>query len=641
MNLFIVLLLITTTHGCLKSSLYYRNKFRSRSHVFVPGEYQPHYWENTVEASGPLESHHFHESVPNMWLVRVESPNIIFDSEEARWMTVGCRDRLLKLSTQIQNTWAKQDVKLRVRRAWTQPPPQPTPQTRQELEGEHKGVDGSLRYPSEADSYSAAQQSWNTQHDFKKLHPSVLTDNSYSDESDPLISSSTGTKKGIHTPIVDMTPEMMVNQPDVPRRKPGRLSSHTALSYQPQRPKHSQWTMWKSSRFPPRFYQPDHHARYRITNTDNSNLHANSWSARTIRHPRDLSINNVSSSNVQTKTKRTSIHKIVGRSVSNSQPFMVNRNYPDVNTMTQLRFQQWLDMRMEEFHYAGRAVDLQLVAANYASAHNSAPNLGILAQMAYYVARFDWCYLSRTGHVHCSVKPDFLVAAQWLGCFPGLAKVHSANGELIPMNTLKVGDIVMTKDATSDALVTTPVVAFIHRDEHSWKPMLQVTVETPDGNHLGQKHLNQSVLYITQNHLVYVIEQEKPFQQVVSKFASALRIGDKVLVAVSLRGPLQKANIVNLRMITERHPSLSGLYAPLTQSGNLVVDGVLVSCFAEFSNELLSNIVMWPLKLYYQLMTFLNHDHLPVAWQGVHWYASWIYDIATSILPTKLFHRQT
>ncbi|KAA3678219.1 uncharacterized protein DEA37_0012282 [Paragonimus westermani] len=206
----------------------------------------------------------------------------------------GCRDRLLKLSTQIQNTWAKQDVKLRVRRAWTQPPPQPTPQTSQNVEEDHKVVDGSLRYPSEAESYSVAHQSWNTPHDFKKPHPSVLTDNSYSAEPDALISGSTGVKKGIHTPIVDMTPEMMVDQPDVPRRKPGRLSSHTALSYQPQRPKHSQWTPWKSPRFPPRYYHSDHHARYRTTNTDNSNSYAGSWSARAIRYPRDLSINNAS-----------------------------------------------------------------------------------------------------------------------------------------------------------------------------------------------------------------------------------------------------------------------------------------------------------------------------------------------------------
>ncbi|KAF8567763.1 hypothetical protein P879_01008 [Paragonimus westermani] len=553
----------------------------------------------------------------------------------------GCRDRLLKLSTQIQNTWAKQDVKLRVRRAWTQPPPQPTPQSSQNLEGDHKVVDGSLRYPSEAESYSVVHQSWNTPHDFKKPHPSVLTDNSYSAEPDPLISGSTGVKKGIHTPIVDMTPEMMVDQPDVPRRKPGRLASHTALSYQPQRPKHSQWTLWKSPRFPPRYYQSDHHARYRTTNIDTSNSYANSWSARTIRYPRDLSISNVSISDVQNKTKGTPTRKIVGRSVGSIQPFVINRNYPDVNTMTQLRFQQWLDMRMEEFHYAGRAVDLQLVTTNYASAHNSAQNLGILAQMAYYVARFDWCYLSRTGHVHCSVKPDFLVAAQWLGCFPGLAKVYSADGGLIPMNRLKVGDIVMTKDATSDKLVTTPIVAFLHRDEHSWKPMLQVTIEIPDGNHLSQKQLNKSVLHITQNHLVYVIDQEKTFRQVVSKFASDLHIGDKVLVSVNMRGTLQKANIVSLRTIIERQTPLSGLYAPLTQSGSIVVDGVLVSCFAEFSNELLSNIAMWPLKLYYQLTTFLDHDHLPITWQGVHWYVNWIHNIAASILPTKLFYRHT
>ncbi|TPP60527.1 Hedgehog protein [Fasciola gigantica] len=79
--------LTQSVDGCLKSSIYYRTKVRTRSHVFAPGEYQPRQWEHTAEASGPLDVRDFQHTVPTKRLVRVTSPHILFDSEEARWMT--------------------------------------------------------------------------------------------------------------------------------------------------------------------------------------------------------------------------------------------------------------------------------------------------------------------------------------------------------------------------------------------------------------------------------------------------------------------------------------------------------------------------------------------------------------------------
>ena len=65
---------------------------------------------------------------------------------------------------------------------------------------------------------------------------------------------------------------------------------------------------------------------------------------------------------------------------------------------------------MEEFHYAGRAVDMILVDTKTAgSTRRSSIYPGKLAQLAYYGALFDWCYFARQGHVHCSVKPGTLV----------------------------------------------------------------------------------------------------------------------------------------------------------------------------------------------------------------------------------------
>ncbi|VDK36182.1 unnamed protein product [Dibothriocephalus latus] len=62
---------------------------------------------------------------------------------------------------------------------------------------------------------------------------------------------------------------------------------------------------------------------------------------------------------------------------------------------------------MEEFHFAGRAVDMILVDAREGSPVRQSRSLfpGKLAQLAYFKALFDWCFFSRDGYVHCSVKP--------------------------------------------------------------------------------------------------------------------------------------------------------------------------------------------------------------------------------------------
>lgn len=63
-------------------------------------------------------------------------------------------------------------------------------------------------------------------------------------------------------------------------------------------------------------------------------------------------------------------------------------------------------MMMEEFHYAGRALDMMLVNTRISpNARQNSVYPGKLAQLAYYGALFDWCYFARQGHVHCSVKP--------------------------------------------------------------------------------------------------------------------------------------------------------------------------------------------------------------------------------------------
>lgn len=85
--LYSILLCIEEFETCIRSSIYYRSAIRTRSHIFAPNEYQPTYPEHSNEASGPLDVRDFQYDIPSRKLVRVESKYIIFDSEEARWMS--------------------------------------------------------------------------------------------------------------------------------------------------------------------------------------------------------------------------------------------------------------------------------------------------------------------------------------------------------------------------------------------------------------------------------------------------------------------------------------------------------------------------------------------------------------------------
>ena len=49
---------------------------------------------------------------------------------------------------------------------------------------------------------------------------------------------------------------------------------------------------------------------------------------------------------------------------------------------------------------------------------------------------------------------------------------------------------------------------------------------------------------------------------------------------------------------------LLGAYTPVTKEGNIVVDGVLASCYA-YSDHVLAHIVMTPIRWFPQMMEWI------------------------------------
>ena len=79
-----------------------------------------------------------------------------------------------------------------------------------------------------------------------------------------------------------------------------------------------------------------------------------------------------------------------------------------------------------------------------------------------------------------------------------------------------------------------------------------------------------------------------------------------------------------------QYKKVKGFAAPLTLEGTILVDDILVSCYALIQSHTLAHLIMQPIRLVYQL-NILFQDYLPLEYflnffrinkqaNGVHWY---------------------
>ncbi|KAL7864966.1 hypothetical protein AOLI_G00163860 [Acnodon oligacanthus] len=160
---------------------------------------------------------------------------------------------------------------------------------------------------------------------------------------------------------------------------------------------------------------------------------------------------------------------------------------------------------------------------------------GLLAQLAV-EAGFDWVHYESKYHVHCSVKADHSVAVEKGGCFSASVLVTMPGGLQKPMTCLQPGDTVL-------ALSETGKNYRLHHHEYH------------------------------------------------ACFASRVRRGDYVLIS-GRDGGLRPSRIVSIS-VEER----TGVYAPLTEHGNLFVDGVLASSYASIEDHRLAHWAFGPLRV--------------------------------------------
>ncbi|KAM8934037.1 indian hedgehog protein [Pelodytes ibericus] len=266
----------------------------------------------------------------------------------------------------------------------------------------------------------------------------------------------------------------------------------------------------------------------------------------------------------------------------------------------------------ESLHYEGRAVDIT-------TSDRDRNKYGMLARLAV-EAGFDWVFYESKSHIHCSVKSEHSAAAKTGGCFPGHAMATLESGERVPVSDLRPGWRVLAADNEGRAIYS-DFLTFL--DSNGQAESLFQVIETADPPRR---------LSLTPTHLIFVADNyTTPATGFQAVFAGLVRPGQYILVSGVLGVLPAKVSSVSSQTDT-------GVYAPLTQHGTIVVDEVVVSCFALVQRQRLAQLVFWPLRVLYNLGGLGASDSSPRV--GIHWYSKALYHLGRLILHESEFHTQ-
>ncbi|KAM7375526.1 hypothetical protein PAMA_014573 [Pampus argenteus] len=274
----------------------------------------------------------------------------------------------------------------------------------------------------------------------------------------------------------------------------------------------------------------------------------------------------------------------------------------------------------ESLHYEGRAVDIT-------TSDRDRNKYAMLARLAV-EAGFDWVYYESKAHIHCSVKSDHSVAAKSGGCFPGEALVSLEDGRQKFIRDLRPGERVLTS-SDSDGhgeLVYSEVLTFLDRDPVTQK--LFYTLHTEAGARLS----------LTAAHLLFVYEGNcsegaAPARGTLrTVYASDARPGQCVLVVEGKAGQWHgEGRLSRITRVTVR--ASRGAFAPLTERGTLVVDGVMASCYAVVDQHSLAHWAFLPLRLIHSWTGAAGYQE-----DGVHWYSRLLHWLGGMLLDSGHFH---
>ncbi|CAI2729750.1 unnamed protein product [Schistosoma spindalis] len=255
------------------------------------------------------------------------------------------------------------------------------------------------------------------------------------------------------------------------------------------------------------------------------------------------------------------------------------------------------------------------------------------------------------------------------------------------MKDLKIGDRIITQNPMNGLITNTLVFGFLDYDQHAWSPLIEIKyqihsnlIQQQQGLQEEEQQQEQNSIYLTEDHLIFIydnttISNNNNINSMNKKavFASSVKKGQIIFVYnhnynYNNSNELMKAEIISVQLRNSllmnnnnnntnnntpyEHLYKIGLYAPITDTGTMIVDNVLVSCFAYISNHELASLIIWPWKLIYKLLLYINifielfqsneyNESDLINSNGIPWFIQWIYKLMYEILPDSQFYKST
>lgn len=193
----------------------------------------------------------------------------------------------------------------------------------------------------------------------------------------------------------------------------------------------------------------------------------------------------------------------------------------------------------------------------------------------------------------------------------GTSLVQTKKRGVITMDRLEIGDEVLARNSQSK-LEYSKVLMFLDLDAYASKLYYYIKTET------------DAVIALTESHLIYVADGPNaepevdfaayvkegmyvlvPEQTVISRTGDDLVTNDIEQTVHSVEHKPIKSNgsFRSVRVVEIKSEMRVSAYAPLTNAGTIIVDGVVVSCYAHMVNQNLAHLGFLPVRLFDKLYT--------------------------------------
>lgn len=168
-----------------------------------------------------------------------------------------------------------------------------------------------------------------------------------------------------------------------------------------------------------------------------------------------------------------------------------------------------------------------------------------------------------------------------MACFPGEAIVQTQARGAVNLASVQPGEHVLVEEG--GALSFAPMLSFLHETHENGGEYIELVHE-------------QGRVRMTENHIVFV---HGPNGR-IDKAAGKVQLGEQLFAVVD--GATQTSSVLEIN----QKSMAMGMYAPLTRTGTIVVDGVVASNYAlpDLSMKLphsLAHFVLLPVRVYHAL----------------------------------------